>query len=69
MRRTEVIVQIHAWLEERELPGLEPAFRARLVCPLSAQARGAGSIAELHGVLDELLSEMFDEPRTITDAS
>jgi hypothetical protein len=59
MRRTEVIVQIHAWLEERELPGLEPAFRARLTCPAKAVTLGAASVADLHRAIDELLSDVF----------
>ena len=66
MRRTEMTVQIHAWLEERELPGLEPAFRARLTCPAPDVALGAASVADLHRALDDLLNDVFrhspDEP-------
>jgi hypothetical protein len=61
MRRTEVIVQIHAWLEERELPGLEPAFRARLTCPATAVSRGAASLADLHRAIDDLLIDVLPD--------
>lgn len=59
MRRTEVIMQIHAWLEEREIPGLEPAFRARLTCPAKAVTLGAASVADLHRAIDDLLADAF----------
>ena len=59
MRRTEVIVQIHVWLEERELPGLEPTFRARLTCLGTAVTRGAASIADLHRAIDDVLTDVF----------
>ena len=61
MRRTEVIVQIHAWLEERELPGLEPAFRARLTCPATAKSLGAASVDDLHRAIDDLLMDVFHD--------
>jgi hypothetical protein len=57
--RREVKVRIHAWLEEREISGLEPAFRARVEVYEEAAyvpvTGGGGSPAELHGVLDRLL--------------
>ena len=72
MRRREVIVQIHAWLEERELPGLEPAFRARLTCPARARSLGAASVADLHRAIDDLLTDVFHngpgDPARSTDA-
>jgi hypothetical protein len=55
--RPEVTVHIHAWLEERELEGLEPAFRARLSVPSRDATMGAASRDELHRVLDDVLGD------------
>ncbi|MGH9152761.1 MAG: hypothetical protein ACRD03_10270 [Acidimicrobiales bacterium] len=48
-------MQIHAWLEQRELPGMAPALRARLTVPGSDIAAGAGSLEEIHQCVDRLL--------------
>jgi hypothetical protein len=53
--RQEVTVQIHAWQEERDIRGLRPAFRARVIGPAMGQSQGVGSIAELHRTLDRVL--------------
>ena len=59
MTRREVKVRIHAWLEEREISGLEPAFRFEVYKGSDFRPiwGGGGSPAELHRVLDRLLAE------------
>ena len=57
MMRLETTVQIHAWLEEREIGGLRRAFRGRLSCPASPAVVGVGSLPELHRALDRLLRD------------
>lgn len=61
MNRTEVTVQIHAWLEERELPGLQPAFRARLLVLDDDRRFGVSSRAALRARVDDILVEVFGE--------
>jgi hypothetical protein len=55
----EVTVQICAWSESRDLPGLEPAFRARLTVLDGDQRVGVASRAALHRELDQILAEVF----------
>jgi len=56
-----VKVRVEAWLEERELDGLTPEFRAKVevqranVYTLVKPA--PRSVAEIHEVLDRLLAE------------
>jgi hypothetical protein len=50
-----VTVQLHAWLEERELPGMAPALRARVTIPAAGIVAGAGSLEEIHETVDRLL--------------
>ncbi len=50
-------MQIHAWLEEREIRGLRQAFRGRLSCPTTTGVVGVGSVHELHQALDRVLRE------------
>ncbi|WP_162598641.1 hypothetical protein [Nocardioides gilvus] len=54
-------MRIHVWLEEREIAGLEPAFRATLELSTESVATpastGCGSPEELHTALDRLLAE------------
>jgi hypothetical protein len=50
-----VTVQVHAWLEQRELPGLAPALRARVTVPAADIVAGAGSLEEIHETVDRLL--------------
>jgi hypothetical protein len=57
MTRQEVTVQIHAWLEEREIRGLRRAFRGRLSRPTRATVVGVGSLQELHRALDRMLRD------------
>jgi len=49
-------MRIHAWLEEREIPGLQRAFRGQLKSPSSAGV-GVGSVHELHRAIDDTLRE------------
>lgn len=54
-------MRIHAWLEEREIAGLDPAFRGVVeVHQGSAYVAvgGGGSPAELTAVLDRILGEL-----------
>lgn len=58
-------MRIHAWLEEREIAGLDPAFRGVVEVEVEAKqglayvlAGGGGSPAEIHAVLDGILSEL-----------
>lgn len=48
-------MQLHAWLEERELPGMAPALRARVTVPAAGIVAGAGSLEEIHDAVDRLL--------------
>ncbi|HEX7133849.1 MAG TPA: hypothetical protein VF228_14835 [Iamia sp.] len=48
-------MQIHAWLEERDIRGLRRSFRARVIGPALGQSEGVGSVAELHHTLDRVL--------------
>lgn len=57
-------VRIHAWLEEREIPGLDPAFRGIVevyrdtaYVPLG----GGGSPVEVVDLVDRILAELLDE--------
>jgi hypothetical protein len=63
MTRPEVTVQIHAWVEEREIPGLRRAFRGQLSSPTEPGFVGVGSLGELHEALDRMLGEagLIDE--------
>lgn len=58
MRRAELTVLIHAWLEEQDHFGLDPAFRARLTVHPPARTVGVGSIEDLHQELDVALTEL-----------
>ena len=58
MRQSEVTVLIRAWLEDRDVPGLERAFRARLSLPALDRGVGVSSVAELHRELDRFLAEL-----------
>jgi hypothetical protein len=51
-------VQIHAWLEEREISELRRAFRGRLSSNATSEVEGVGSLEELHRALDRLLREV-----------
>lgn len=53
-------MRVHVWLEEREIAGLEPAFRATLDLlaeSVETPTAGCGSLEELHTALDRLLVE------------
>lgn len=58
-------MHIHAWLEEREIRGLQRAFRGRLTCSSTAQPLGVGSLRELHVALDRVLRDagLIDDER------
>ena len=58
MRRAELTVLIHAWLEEQDLFGLDPAFRARITLHPPARTVGVSSIEDLHRKLDVALTEL-----------
>ena len=60
MDRREVTVHITAWLEAREIVGLEPAFRAVVRTPGEATEAlgGADSPESLHRLLDEVLARL-----------
>jgi len=68
MTRREVKVQIHAWLEVRDFPGLQRAFRARLTHPAGTPI-GVGSREEMHRALDRILRgyRLIDEEVTSVD--
>jgi hypothetical protein len=53
--RPEVTVRIRAWLETRDLPGLEPAFRALVTNTANPTTARASSVEELHHELDDAL--------------
>ncbi len=60
-------MRIHAWLEEREIAGLDPAFRGVVeVHQGSAYVTvgGGGSPAELTAVLDRILGELVGSGET-----
>lgn len=48
-------VHIHAWLEEREIHGLDRAFRGRLTSEAIEKPVGVASVSELHAALDRIL--------------
>lgn len=50
-------MQVHAWLEQRELPGMAPALRARVTVPAADIVAGAGSLEEIHETVDRLLRD------------
>ncbi|MGK5110806.1 MULTISPECIES: hypothetical protein [unclassified Geodermatophilus] len=50
-------VQVHAWLEHRELPGLAPALRARVTVPAADIVAGAGSLEAIHETVDRFLRD------------
>lgn len=61
MTRREVKLRIHAWLEEREIAGLDPAFRAQVEVQRGSTyvpVGGGGSPAEVEAVLDRVLAEL-----------
>ena len=64
--RRERSLLIRAWLEERELRGLDPEFRAVLSVVESDERYSAASIGELHSLVDDALEAgglIFDRPR------
>lgn len=63
MRRAEVTVLIHAWLEEQDLPGLNPAFRARVTLPVPACTVGVSSVEDLHQRIDDVMADMISGAR------
>lgn len=65
LSRPEILVMINAWLEGRELHGLDPAFRATITKLKTDEAVSAHSIEELHQILGDLLIEagLVADPR------
>lgn len=54
-------MRIHAWLEEREIAGLDPAFRGVVEVHHGSAyvpVGGGGSPAELAAVLDRIVGEL-----------
>ena len=64
-------MRIHAWLEEREIAGLEPAFRGVVEVHQGSAyvpVGGGGSPAELAAVLDRILAELVATGETPGEA-
>lgn len=56
-QRPEQALVVRAWLERRELNGLEPVFRALLTVVETGERRWASSLESLHAHVDRALAE------------
>lgn len=62
-------MRIHAWLEEREIVGLDPAFRGVVEVREESgyvNVGGGGSPAEIRALLDRVLDELVASGRSET---